>query len=89
MINSQYMFRAPICSSSGGIVYTAFGIYGACYVGWRLTGWRIPTCQHWDYAKKVPLWGTEIILHVISRSVVTVTNQKENRERKMAAMIGQ
>jgi hypothetical protein len=27
------MFRALICSSSGGTVYTTIGIFCACYVG--------------------------------------------------------
>jgi hypothetical protein len=32
MINSLYMFWAPICSSSEGTVYTTVGIFCACYV---------------------------------------------------------
>jgi hypothetical protein len=33
-INSRYMFPAPVCSSSGGAVYTANGIFCVCYVSW-------------------------------------------------------
>jgi hypothetical protein len=36
MINSLYIFRAPICSSSRGTVYTTTGIFCACYVDWLL-----------------------------------------------------
>jgi hypothetical protein len=35
-INSLYMFRALICSSLGGTVYTIVGIFCVCYVGWLL-----------------------------------------------------
>jgi hypothetical protein len=37
-INSLYMFRALVCSSSGGTVYTAIGIFCVYYVGWLLAG---------------------------------------------------
>jgi hypothetical protein len=37
-INSLYMFRALISSSSGGTVYTAIGIFCAYYVGWLVAG---------------------------------------------------
>jgi hypothetical protein len=32
------MFRVLICMSSGGIVYTAIGIFCVYYVGWLLAG---------------------------------------------------
>jgi hypothetical protein len=35
-INSLYMFRALIYSSSGGAVCTTIGIFCAYYVGWQL-----------------------------------------------------
>jgi hypothetical protein len=38
MINSLYMFRAPVCSSSGGTVYTTIGIFCVYYVSWLLVG---------------------------------------------------
>jgi hypothetical protein len=38
-INSLYMFWALICSSSGGTVYTAIGIFSAYYVSWLLAVW--------------------------------------------------
>jgi hypothetical protein len=37
------MFRALICSSSGGTAYTAIGIVCAYYVGWLLGAQNIPT----------------------------------------------
>jgi hypothetical protein len=36
IINSLYMFRTLICSSSGGTVYTIIGIFCVYYVGWLL-----------------------------------------------------
>jgi hypothetical protein len=38
MINSLYIFWAPVCSSSGGTVYTTISIFCACYVSWLLAG---------------------------------------------------
>jgi hypothetical protein len=35
MINSLYILRAPIRSSSGATVYTTIGIFCACYIGWQ------------------------------------------------------
>jgi hypothetical protein len=35
-INSLFMFPAPICTSSGGTVYTAIGTFCVYYVSWLL-----------------------------------------------------
>jgi hypothetical protein len=43
MINSLYMFQAPICSSSGGTVYATICIFRACYVNWLL----VASLLHW------------------------------------------
>jgi hypothetical protein len=47
-VNSLYMFQALICSSSRGTVYTAIGIFWACYVGWLLAG----LAWNWWWANK-------------------------------------
>jgi hypothetical protein len=53
------MFRSLICSSSGGAIYTAIGIFCAQYVGWllasvyfsanRLDAKGLVTKEHWNY----------------------------------------
>jgi hypothetical protein len=37
-VNSLYMFRSLICSSSGGAVCTAIGIFCAYCAGWLQAG---------------------------------------------------
>jgi hypothetical protein len=75
MINSLYMFREPIGSSSGGTEYTTIGMYGACYVGWLLTGLEDSNPASIEITQTTLHYGgKEIILRVIRRSVENETN---------------
>jgi hypothetical protein len=48
MVNSFYVIRALICSSSGGTVPTKFDLFCACYVCWLLAGLRSNTVWQWQ-----------------------------------------
>jgi hypothetical protein len=66
-INSLYMFRALICSSSVGTVYTTIGIFCAYYFGWLLTTILLAASRHnthkiyqslyiREYIQNIPDW---------------------------------
>jgi hypothetical protein len=45
MINSLYMFQAPICSSSGGTVYTTIGIFCVYFCTYSAFWWWADKCS--------------------------------------------
>jgi hypothetical protein len=65
-INSLYMFKALICSTSGGNVYTTNGIFCAYYEGWLLAGleWTLLAASRYNIHKIYQLLYTERLLMI-------------------------